>query len=106
MLGNHQDTFRRDLLLEVVIKTQCVLEIQVALLHVGAWKRCGLRAITKTLNRLQPFAEVHVGSQWVFETCLIQNSSALGINYIGKSGHRFNASNNKERSAKLTSASV
>src|SRR5437867_2598760 len=94
MLGNHQDTFRRDLLLEVVVKTQCVLEIQIALLQVGAWKRCRLRAITKTFNRLKPFAEMHVGSKWIFEICLIQNSSVPGITCIGKSGHWFNASNN------------
>src|SRR6266576_6739695 len=93
MLGHHQDTFRRDLLLEVVIKTQGVLEIQIALFHVGAWKRCSLRSATKTLNRPEPFAEVHVGSKWVFETCVIQNSSALRITCIGKSGHWVNASN-------------
>src|ERR1700730_1011588 len=91
MLGNHQDTFGRDLLFEVVVKAQRVLEIQIAFLHVGAWKRGCLRAVPKTLNRLQPLAEVHVGSKWVFETWLIQNASTLEITCIWKSGHQFNA---------------
>ena len=91
MLGNHQDTFGRDLLLEVVVKTQRVLEIQIAFLQVGAGKRGGLGAVPKTLNRLQPLAKVHVRSKLVFETWLIQNSSPLGITCIWKSGHQFNA---------------